>query len=100
VTTLAAESDVDTLRLHAEALVMDGASFFRKGYDAEIAESGVDSFNIMAPWPGDDFVRAVERIESYHDLVSGEPRAKQLSTREMTEVVMVAPRPDTRLGSS
>ena len=65
---------VDPAVLHADSLVLDAASFFLKGFDDDIAASGVDSFNIMAPWPADGFEAAVTRIEGYHRLVGGDER--------------------------
>lgn len=60
--------------VHAEALVLDAASFFLQRFDADLESSGVDSFNIMAPWPGDDAERAIMRMEEYRTLVAKEPR--------------------------
>lgn len=67
---------VDSSAFHSEALVIDAASFFLEGYDADVAASGVDAFSIMAPWPGDMFEQAVARIESYHRLIEGEARLR------------------------
>lgn len=64
----------DPATFHAEALVLDAASFFLQGYDDDIAASGVDSFNIMAPWPADGFEQAVTRIEEYRELVRRDER--------------------------
>ncbi len=63
--------------LHRDALVMDAASFFCSGYDDDIAASGVDAINLMVPWPSDDFVQAVDRIETYYGLFAREPRLRQ-----------------------
>lgn len=56
------------------ALVLDAASFFLEGYSEDLQSSGVDSFNIMAPWPADGFEQAVTRIEDYHELVRSDER--------------------------
>ncbi len=69
-------ASADALAFHEDALVLDAASFFLEGYDDDIAASGVDSFNIMAPWPGDDFEQAVARLEGYRALVLGEARLR------------------------
>jgi membrane dipeptidase len=66
----------DAAHLHRDALVVDAASFFCTGYDDDLAASGVDVVSVMAPWPGDDFERAVRRIEAYYRLVREEPRLR------------------------
>lgn len=67
---------LDSAELHADSLVLDAASFFLRGFDDDIAASGVDSFNIMAPWPADWFEAAVARIEGYHRVVAGDERLR------------------------
>lgn len=67
---------LDATQLHADALVMDAASFFCTGYDGDLAASGVDIINVMVPWPGDDFDQALQRVEAYYRLVREEPRLK------------------------
>lgn len=62
--------------LHAEALVLDAASFFCTGYDEDLEASGVSALNVMAPWPQDDFEMAVRRVEEYYELVRAEPRLR------------------------
>lgn len=68
--------------LHREALVMDGASFFLKGYDEDVAASGVDSFNIMAPWPGDDLAQAVTRLEEHRAMIASDPKLELALTAD------------------
>jgi membrane dipeptidase len=58
----------DPATFHKESLVHDAASFFLQGYDEDLAASGVDAFNIMAPWPADGFEQAAARIEDYRTL--------------------------------
>lgn len=53
---------------------MDSASFFLTSFDEQLEQSGVDAFNIMAPWPADSFEPAVARMEQYHELVRSEKR--------------------------
>jgi membrane dipeptidase len=62
--------------LHRDALVMDAASFFCRGYDDDLAASGVDVINVMVPWPADDFDQALQRVEAYYRLVRDEPRLR------------------------
>jgi membrane dipeptidase len=63
-------------RLHRDALVVDAASFFCTRYDDALAASGVTAVSVMAPWPSDDFDRALRRAEAYHRLVREEPRLR------------------------
>lgn len=63
-------------QLHRNALVMDAASFFCRGYDDDLAASGVDVINVMVPWPGDDFDQALQRVEAYYQLERVEPRLR------------------------
>lgn len=72
----------DAAALHADALVADAASFFCTGWDADLETSGVNSLNIMAPWPGDDFEQALRRVEAYYDLVAAEPRLRLVANVE------------------
>jgi membrane dipeptidase len=62
--------------LHRDALVMDAASFFCRGYDDDLAASGVDVINVMVPWPADDFDQALQRVEAYYRLARDEPRLR------------------------
>lgn len=72
----ASVSDQEAAAFHAEALVLDAASFFLKGYDDDIAASGVDSFNIMAPWPADGFEQAAARMEEHRELIGADGRLR------------------------
>ena len=63
-------------QLHRDALVIDAASFFCRGYDDDLAASGVDVINVMVPWPSDDFDQALQRIEEYYQLERTEPRLR------------------------
>lgn len=73
-TASAASSSSASSAFHRDALVMDAASFFLKGFDENIEASGVDSFNIMAPWPGDTLEPAIERIEQYRRMVASDEK--------------------------
>jgi membrane dipeptidase len=72
----------DAAQVHRDALVVDAASFFCTRYDDDLAASGVDVVSVMAPWPGDDFERAVRRIEAYYRLVREEPRLRLIERIE------------------
>lgn len=77
----------DLTSFHEESLVLDAASFFLRGYDEDLVASGVDAFNIMAPWPADGFEQAVVRIEDYRMLAKRDAR---LTIAEGAEDISVA----------
>jgi membrane dipeptidase len=76
----------DAAKVHHEALVLDAASFFCKGYDANLEASGITSLNIMVPWPSDDFETALRRLEEYYELVALDSSLKiALRAEDITE---------------
>jgi membrane dipeptidase len=69
----------DTLAQQAEALhrasiVVDGTTFFCKGYSDRLARAGLTALNTTTAWPDDDFEVAVSRIEEYYALVRRDPK--------------------------
>jgi membrane dipeptidase len=77
----------DPAAFHEASLVLDAASFFLQGYSEDLAASGVDAFNIMAPWPADGFEQAVMRIEDYRTLVR---RDERLAIAEQAADILAA----------
>lgn len=63
-------------RLHAEAIVIDGCSFFFEGFNAQLAESGVTAINFTVPMPMDDFPQALIRIKEYYQIVRADPKSR------------------------
>lgn len=55
--------------LHRSAIVIDGTSFFCRGYTDRLERAGVTALNMTTAWPDDDFEMAVRRIEEYYALV-------------------------------
>lgn len=55
--------------LHRSAIVIDGTSFFCRGYTDRLERAGVTALNMTTAWPDDDFEMAVRRIEEYYTLV-------------------------------
>jgi membrane dipeptidase len=60
--------------LHRNAIVIDGTSFFCRGYTDRLEHAGVTALNMTTAWPDDDFEMAVRRIEEYYALVREDPK--------------------------
>jgi membrane dipeptidase len=70
-------SDVATARdLHAASIVIDGCSFFLRGYNDRIAEAGLTASNFTVSMPEDDLAAALIRVASYHEAVRRDPRVR------------------------
>jgi membrane dipeptidase len=62
--------------LHQASIVIDGCSFFLRGYSDRIAESGLTAANFTVPMPEDDLAAAFVRLASYHEVVRRDPRVR------------------------
>ncbi|MDR7420619.1 MAG: dipeptidase [Armatimonadota bacterium] len=60
--------------LHRSSIVVDGTTFFCKGYTDRLERAGVTALNTTTAWPDDDFDAAVRRIEEYYALVRDDPK--------------------------
>lgn len=58
----------------SDEVVIDGCSFFLKGYDERLKRSGVTAIQITAAYPDDSFEQAVRRMSEYFTLVHHEDR--------------------------
>src|SRR5262245_4432092 len=54
--------------LHAQAIVIDGCSFFLRGYNERLRQAGVTAINFTVPLPMDDLAAAVTRIRDYYEI--------------------------------
>lgn len=63
-------------RLHASSIVIDGCSFFLKGYNNRIREGGVTAINFTVPLPMDDMATAFIRIKEYYDIAREDPKVR------------------------
>ncbi|MCP4754986.1 MAG: peptidase M19 [Proteobacteria bacterium] len=61
-------------RIHDDAVVIDGCSFFCEGYNDNLAASGLTALNITVPMPSDDVGEAVRRIVDTYELVRRDPK--------------------------
>lgn len=68
--------------LHADAIVIDGCSFFSQGWHERLAIAGVTALQMTVPWPGDDFRRAVRRYQHYYRLVNEDARLGLVTSTE------------------
>lgn len=74
---MAAEiSSQQATALHRSSVVVDGTTFFCKGYTDRLERAGVTALNTTTAWPDDDFEVAVRRIEEYYALTREDPRVE------------------------
>jgi membrane dipeptidase len=71
---------LDAEALHRGAVVVDGTTFFCRGYTDRLEKAGVTALNITTAWPDDDFEAAVRRIEEYYVLVRDDPKIGLVQT--------------------
>jgi membrane dipeptidase len=67
-------------KLHYDSIVIDGTTFFCKGYGDHFAQAGVTALNITVPDPDDDIDGAVEKIASYYQLIKEDPKLQLIET--------------------
>lgn len=68
--------------LHNDAIVIDGCSFFSKGWDARLEKAGVTALQMTVAWPWDDSRQAIPRYQEYYEITSNEPRLHIVETTE------------------
>jgi membrane dipeptidase len=61
-------------RLHRQAVVVDGTSFFCQGWHKRLETAGVTALQLTVPWDGEGARRAMGRCAEYFALVRREPR--------------------------
>jgi membrane dipeptidase len=66
--------------LHRESIVIDGTTFFCRGYTDRLEKAGVTALNITTAWPDDDFEAAVRRIEEYYAVAAGDAKIEIVAT--------------------
>jgi membrane dipeptidase len=71
--------------LHNDAIIIDGCSFFSKGWHERLAISGVTAMQMTVPWPWDDARTAIRRYTEYYALVRDEPRLNIVLTADDIE---------------
>ncbi len=66
--------------LHRDSVVIDGTTFFCRGYTDRLEKAGVTALNITTAWPDDDFEVAVRRIEEYYAVAHDDPKIEIVAT--------------------
>ena len=68
--------------LHRESIVIDGTTFFCRGYTDRLEKAGVTALNITTAWPDDDFEAAVRRVEEYYAVAAADPKIEIVETAD------------------
>src|SRR5919199_951319 len=72
-TTARGEVSEAARALHQRSIVIDGCSFFLRGYNDRLRESGLTATNFTVVLPWDDIGVGVSRIAEYYDIVRRDP---------------------------
>lgn len=67
-------------RIHADAVIIDGCSFFCEGYNDNLKASGITAMNITVPDPADDLDNAVRKIADYYEVIRNDPKLRLIET--------------------
>jgi membrane dipeptidase len=62
--------------LHAKSIVVDGCSFFLRGYNDRVQEGGLTAINFTVPLPMDDLTQAVIHIKEYLEVARKDPKVE------------------------
>jgi membrane dipeptidase len=62
--------------LHDRSIVIDGCSFFLRGYNDRIAQAGLTAINFTVPWPIDDLPATFGRIREYYEIARRDPKVE------------------------
>jgi membrane dipeptidase len=60
--------------LHERSIVIDGCSFFLKGYNDRLRESGLTALNFTVALPMEDMTHAVLHIKEYYEVARRDPK--------------------------
>jgi membrane dipeptidase len=60
--------------LHQRSIVVDGCSFFLRGYNDRIAQGGLTAINFTVPDVGDDAPGALKNIREYYEVARRDPK--------------------------
>jgi len=62
--------------LHRRSIVIDGTTFFLRGYNDRIRDAGLTASNFTVPYPEDDLAGAVTSIRNYYEIARRDPRVR------------------------
>jgi membrane dipeptidase len=71
--------------LHGRSIVIDGCSFFLRGYNDRVRDGGLTAINFTVPWPTDDLALAFNRVREYHDIARRDPKVEIAWSVEVIE---------------
>lgn len=69
-------------QVHRDAIVIDGCSFFCKGWNERLGKAGVTALQMTVPWPNDDARQAIRRYEEYYRLIAQDAKLSIVLTTE------------------
>jgi membrane dipeptidase len=72
----------DAAAVHNEAIVIDGCSFFAKGWHERLEKAGVTALQMTVPWPWDGALQGIRRYREYYDVTRNEPRLRIVRTTD------------------
>jgi membrane dipeptidase len=64
----------DAAALHRSSIVIEGVTFFCRGWSDRLERAGLTAMNITSAWPDDDLEHAVSRIEDYYATIGQDPK--------------------------
>ncbi len=67
-------------KLHHDAIVFDGCTFFCEGYSANLEKAGTTVLNVTVPMTDDDVGDAVRNIANYYQLFRDNPKLMLIET--------------------
>ena len=85
VAEVVAELSPAARALHQRSIVIDGTSFFLRGYNERIRESGLTAINFTVLLPEDDLGVGVTRISSYYEVTRRDPRIRIAWSADVVE---------------
>ncbi len=78
--TFSKEVSQKAQKLHDEAIVIDGCSFFCEGYNENLKASGLTALNMTVPHPSDERGEALKRIAAYLHFINNDPNLMLIET--------------------
>ena len=67
-------------KIHDEAIIIDGCSFFSKGWHERLQKAGTTALQMTVPWPWDDARQGLRRYEEYLQLTRNDPKLEIITS--------------------
>jgi len=74
------EISSEARKLHDQAVVIDGCSFFSHGWHERLERAGVTAMQMTVSWPSDDAEQALQRYHDYYRIVATDPKMVLVDT--------------------